>query len=122
MIQPADEHGDENPAPANQGPPDPNKLPPVPTDQPAKPIPGVNGPNAPEVPDLGLPAPPADSSWQPRGNRGVELADAEPRRPAAVSERRITDFDDDPAMVERFGQPLRTSDPDRRGSRRAVQR
>jgi hypothetical protein len=116
MITQAEENGGENPAPEPPPPVDANKPPP--TDQP-KPIPGVNGP---EVPDIGLPALPSDSRSQPRGGRDVELADAELGRPAAVRERRISDFDDDPATVDRYGQPSPLRDPDRRGSRRAAQR
>ncbi len=121
MIKPADENEDENPGPAT-GPVDPTKLPPAPSDQPGPAEKGKPTGNAPEIPDIGLPAPPTDSRWQPRGGRDVELADAEPRRPTAVREQRITDFDDDPATVERFGQPSTTRDPDRRGSRRSVRR
>jgi hypothetical protein len=117
MITPADENEDEEPA---QGPVDPNKLPPAPSDQPGprKGIPGVDAPAGSEVPDLGLPEP--KTRWQPRGGRDVELADAERGLPAAVREQRITDFDDDPATVERYGQSSSMRDPDRRGSRHAV--
>jgi hypothetical protein len=117
MIKPADENADEDSGPATQGPP-------VPSDQPKTPkgIPGVDAPAGPEGPAPVLPVVPGDTRWQPRRDRDVELADAGPRRPAAVREQRITDFDDDPATVERFGQPSRTGDPDRRGSRHAVQR
>ncbi len=118
MIQPADENADENPEPATQGPPDPNKLPPVPSDQPKPP---KGGGDAPEIPDIGLPAPP-NTRWQPRGSSDMELADAQGGRPAAVREQRITDFDDDPETVERFGQPSTVRDPDRRESRHAVRR
>jgi hypothetical protein len=116
MITQADEAGGDNPAPEMPPPADANK--PAPT-EPSKPIPGVN---APEVPDIGLPAMPSDSRSQPRGGRDVELADAELGRPAGVRERRISDFDDDPATVERYGQSSSPRDPDRRGSRRAAQR
>jgi hypothetical protein len=122
MITAADENEEENPGPAASGPPDPNKLPPAPSDQPGPAEKGKPTGNAPEIPDIGLPAPPTDSRWQPRGNRDVELADAEQRRPAAVREQRITDFDDDPATVERFGQPSSARDPDRRESRHSVRR
>ncbi len=118
MIKPADPNGDDDSGPAARGPVDPNKLPPVPSDQPGPPEKGIPGVDAP-VPVL--PEPP-NTRWQPRGSGDVELADAERRRPAAVREQRITDFDDDPATVERYGQPSTARDPDRRGSRHAVQR
>jgi hypothetical protein len=38
-------------------------------------IPGVNGPAAPEIPDIGLPEP--KTNWQPRGGRDMQVADAE---------------------------------------------
>jgi hypothetical protein len=117
MIKAADENGDEDVGPATHGPSDPNKLPRAPSDPkvPPKGIPGVDAPADPDTP-LPLDLDPK-TRWQPRGNGGVELADGQRGRPAAVFEQRINDFDDDPATVERFGQPSTSRDPDRAESR-----
>jgi hypothetical protein len=113
-IEPAEENADEEPA---QGPPDSGKVPPVRSDPGhVEKIPGVTAP-----PDSDAPPPLKIERWQPRGDRDVELADAQRGAAGAGREQRITDFDDDPATVERFGQPSRR-DPDRKGSRHAVQR
>ena len=116
MIQAASENKEQTRPPADQTPVDPDDRPPPPLDQPGageKGLPAGDATTGPDAPANADPAP----RGRPRGGRGAQVAQAHGRRPAAVIEPRISDFDTDPAMAELYGKHSAKRNPDRNGSR-----